>query len=40
MVEKVGANDFLPGGTRYAAMMVQDHLRQHAEERQAQSYAE
>lgn len=38
MVEKVGANDFLPKWEPDTlAMMVQEHLRQHAEERQALS---
>ena len=38
MVEKVGANDFLPKWEPDTlAMMVQEHLRQHAEERQVQS---
>jgi two-component system chemotaxis response regulator CheV len=35
MVEKVGANDFLPKWEPDTlAMMVQEHLRQHAQERQ------
>jgi two-component system chemotaxis response regulator CheV len=38
MVEKVGANDFLPKWEPDTlAMMVQEHLRQHAEERHAVS---
>jgi len=38
MVEKVGANDFLPKWEPDTlAMMVQEHLRQHAQERQALS---
>jgi len=38
MIEKVGANDFLPKWEPDTlAMMVQDHLHQHAEERQAVS---
>jgi two-component system chemotaxis response regulator CheV len=38
MIEKVGANDFLPKWEPDTlAMMVQEHLRQHAEERQAVS---
>jgi two-component system chemotaxis response regulator CheV len=38
MVERVGANDFLPKWEPDTlAMMVQEHLRQHAEERQTQS---
>ncbi len=37
MVQKVGANDFLPKWEPDTlAMMVQEHLRQHAEERMAQ----
>jgi two-component system chemotaxis response regulator CheV len=35
MIEKVGANDFLPKWEPDTlAMIVQDHLHQHAEERQ------
>jgi two-component system chemotaxis response regulator CheV len=38
MVEKVGANDFLPKWEPDTlAMMVQDHLREHAKERQSAS---
>jgi two-component system chemotaxis response regulator CheV len=38
MVEKVGANDFLPKWEPDTlAMMVQEHLQQHAEERKARS---